>query len=136
MNPQQRAQLRAKIEEKKKPPLPLLTPQQAAAGAGIIGKAITELAMKNPPDAPKPEKKAKKKPKYHESSRLPDLSVFDVIFEADKQEWRGQLRIATGLDSNLVFSNSSSGVFRLLMKLDRMYREYLEKAKEAEVKAE
>jgi hypothetical protein len=49
--------------------------------------------------------------------RLPDGARFNVVYDAAKQEWSGTLTIGSD-----VFSDSASGVFALLTRLDRLYR--------------
>jgi hypothetical protein len=55
--------------------------------------------------------------KRHPPERLPDGSGFNVVYDAGKEEWSGTLTV--GSDT---FTASASGVFKLLEKLDRLYR--------------
>jgi hypothetical protein len=52
------------------------------------------------------------------AGRLPDRARFVLEFEESAQRWKGTLEIP-GL---VPFSDSSSGVFKLLTKLDQQYR--------------
>ncbi len=61
-----------------------------------------------------------RKPKQAQD-RLPDGARFNVVYAAGKQEWSGSLTV--GSDT---FTDSASGVFKLLTKLDRLYRQQLE----------
>jgi hypothetical protein len=49
--------------------------------------------------------------------RLPDGSRFDVVYHADREEWTGTLTIGP-----TVFTASASAVFKLLNRLDKLYR--------------
>lgn len=51
-------------------------------------------------------------------NRLPDGSRFDVAYDASKGQWSGTLAVP-GLAP---ISAAASGVFKLLMNLDRLYR--------------
>jgi hypothetical protein len=61
---------------------------------------------------------AKKKP-LNVPGRLPDGSSFSVVYVEDVQTWSGQLMVP----GHPTFRGTESGVFRLLAKLDQMYRE-------------
>ena len=71
-------------------------------------------------------------PKAANGGRLPDASAFAVRFDATKNEWSGTLTIP-GVEP---FSGSASGLFRLLEKLDRHYRQTLAPPPEAAPAAE
>lgn len=61
--------------------------------------------------------------------RLPDGSYFEVYYYDAKNMWEGTLAIGGGDPHNpvAIFNSSASAVFKLLEKLDRMYRDWLEK---------
>jgi hypothetical protein len=72
------------------------------------------------------QEKAKAKQKNPESApgkqrqlpqRLPDGARFDLVYDAAKEEWSGTLVI--GSDT---FTAAASGVFKLLTRLDQLYR--------------
>lgn len=50
--------------------------------------------------------------------RLPDGAKFDVSYDAGKTQWAGTLTIG-----DQVFTATAGGVFKLLERLDRQYRE-------------
>ena len=89
------------------------------------------------PDAPPEEvvetdpTPKKKKSKYYEHSRLPDGTRFEVKYNAELQEWHGELILVNAVNDIYTFTERSSGVFRLLMKLDTLYRKHLEAAVQA-----
>jgi hypothetical protein len=58
--------------------------------------------------------------------RLPDGSRFAVVYDAGKEEWSGTLTVGAE-----TFTASASGVFKLLSKLDRLYRASLPSAETA-----
>jgi hypothetical protein len=62
----------------------------------------------------------RKKPFGEATARLPDGAKFEVVYEATQTRWTGTLTIG-----DKVFTDSASGVFHLLRKLDRKYRETL-----------
>jgi hypothetical protein len=66
---------------------------------------------------------AKKKP-LNVPGRLPDGSQFHVTFSAEAGTWSGHLVVPSMPDGKVgLFAESESGVFKLLTKLDQMYRE-------------
>lgn len=140
MNPVQRAALKAKVSQKpakqptiQPPPQKPATPKpELVTYACGHSKPIEHIARKNcgackqaaaERQASKKKEKKPPKSKYTESQRLPDGSVFCVDFIAEKQEWHGHLHIGGGGPQ---FEDRSSGVFRLLQKLDAQYRENLQ----------
>lgn len=53
--------------------------------------------------------------------RLPDGSVFRVVYDAGSKAWSGLLNVPQG-GSSTDFRGTASGVFRLLQDLDNQYR--------------
>jgi hypothetical protein len=51
--------------------------------------------------------------------RLPDQARFEVVYDAASESWSGTLTIGT-----TTFTDTASGVFRLLEQLDRQYRDF------------
>ena len=64
--------------------------------------------------------RSQKKPVDDSAGRLPDGSKFEVVYDATRTQWTGTLTIG-----EKVFTGSASGVFNLLNRLDRQYRESL-----------
>jgi hypothetical protein len=60
----------------------------------------------------------KKKPGADIPERLPDGAKFEVVYDAAQTRWTGTLTIA-----DKVFTDSAGGVFKLLNRLDRQYRQ-------------
>lgn len=54
------------------------------------------------------------------TGRLPDGAKFEVTYDAARTQWTGTLTIG-----EKVFTGSAGGVFKLLNRLDRQYRESL-----------
>ena len=54
------------------------------------------------------------------TDRLPDGAKFEVVYDAARTQWSGTLTIG-----EKVFTGSAGGVFKLLNRLDRQYRESL-----------
>jgi hypothetical protein len=54
-----------------------------------------------------------------ESGRLPGGAKFEAVYDAEKREWTGSLSIP-GFET---FRTTVSGVFRLMRKLDWLYRD-------------
>lgn len=61
-----------------------------------------------------------KKPAGGGTERLPDGAKFDVVYDSKQTQWTGTLTIG-----KKVFTGSAGGVFKLLSRLDRQYRESL-----------
>lgn len=60
--------------------------------------------------------------------RLPDGSVFNAVYIAEKKHWSGTLLVPNGEGIGVgeqIFAHSCSGVFRLMEGLDKMYRQSL-----------
>ncbi len=68
--------------------------------------------------------------KQDDRGRLPDNAVYHVAYDASRTLWSGVLEIP----GCPVFTASASGVFRLLTKLDGMWRFYTKEMKPTEVK--
>jgi len=62
----------------------------------------------------------KKKPACGGMARLPDGAKFEVVYVASRTQWTGTLTIG-----EKVFTGSAGGVFKLLNRLDRQYRQSL-----------
>lgn len=62
----------------------------------------------------------KKKPAGDATGRLPNDSKFEVVYDATRLQWTGTLTIG-----EQVFTGSGGGVFNLLTRLDRQYRQSL-----------
>ena len=56
----------------------------------------------------------------HLPERLPNGAKFEVVYDATRTQWTGTLTIG-----EQVFTGSAGGVFKLLNRLDRQYRESL-----------
>jgi hypothetical protein len=54
------------------------------------------------------------------TGRLPDGAKFEVVYDATRTQWTGTLTIG-----DKVFTGSAGGVFKLLNRLDRQYRDSL-----------
>lgn len=83
---------------------------------------------------PKPKKKPRRRMNVEEiealfakkGTRLPHGSKFAIEWDATTQRWSGTLRVPRvvgGVETAEVFSNISGGAFRLLSKLDDLFRE-------------
>jgi hypothetical protein len=91
-------------------------------------KAVQKPAQPPKEKPPKPAKakppetvqKAPKPPPEH-PPRLPMGATFNVTYDATAVLWSGCLRVPVG-EQTLDFLDSASGVFRLLSKLDRLWR--------------
>jgi hypothetical protein len=57
--------------------------------------------------------------------RLPNGARFDVAYDAAAETWSGTLTIPVPEAAPAVFTGSAPGVFKLLSKLDRLYRDSL-----------
>ena len=66
----------------------------------------------------------------HEGGRLPDGSHFEMHYDATKSQWTGILTVPKPGGEPAKFTGSGSGLFPLLIKLDRQYRATLEPAKQ------
>jgi hypothetical protein len=64
--------------------------------------------------------RAPKKSAGNDMGRLPDGSKFEVVYDAARTQWTGTLTIG-----ERIFTGSAGGVFKLLNRLDRQYRESL-----------
>lgn len=64
--------------------------------------------------------RAPKKPASDVMERLPDGSKFEVVYDASRTQWTGTLTIG-----ERTFTGAAGGVFKLLNRLDRQYRESL-----------
>ncbi len=82
-------------------------------------KCKKKWVKKKHPPASKAERLDKKKLRY---GRLPDGSVFHTSYCAEKQEWSGSLTVPGAP----VIEMSFGGVFMLMVRLDRKYREWLD----------
>lgn len=62
-----------------------------------------------------------------QNGRLPDEAKFSATYNAGSQRWHGTLHIRRDgiLGGDWLFTNDASGVFKLLEKLDKHYREAL-----------
>lgn len=80
--------------------------EEAAAAARKAERAQRAAANSRPAKRPGPK-----------LERLPDGSKFDVRYDATRELWSGTLVI-----QGQTFTDSASGVFNLLTKLDRQYR--------------
>jgi hypothetical protein len=58
------------------------------------------------------------KPVGEVTERLPDGAKFEVVYDASQTRWTGTLTIG-----EKVFADSAGGVFKLLNRLDRQYRQ-------------
>jgi hypothetical protein len=65
----------------------------------------------------------KKQPAGGGTERLPDRAKFEVVYDATRMQWTGTLTIG-----DQVFTGAAGGVFKLLNRLDRQYRESLSPA--------
>jgi hypothetical protein len=112
---------------------PGLTPMPIPAPPPQLIK-MTPVAPPADPAEPKP--KQAKKPKLSkvkkldgkqlEKGRLPNGSEIKVRYNAEVMEWHGELVVPmppTG--EPYTFAGNASGVFKLLSKLDGMYRKIL-----------
>lgn len=61
-----------------------------------------------------------KKPAGEGKERLPDGAKFEVVYVAARTQWTGTLTIG-----GEVFTGSAGGVYKLLNRLDRQYRQSL-----------
>jgi hypothetical protein len=61
---------------------------------------------------------------------LPDGSHFEMHYDATKSQWTGILTVPKPGGEPAKFTGSGSGLFPLLIKLDRQYRATLEPAKQ------
>ncbi len=66
------------------------------------------------------EARARKKPPGQGLGRLPDGSKYDLVYDATRTQWTGTLTIG-----EQVFTGSAGGVFKLLNRLDKQYRQSL-----------
>lgn len=102
--------------------------EEVAIAREALSKMIPATTPPPPaPEAPKLNKKQRNGLKYQEKkwnlpTRLPNGSCFNVIYDAATQTWSGVLII-----DGVSFDTSHSAVFKLLRKLDQMYRESLPK---------
>ena len=64
--------------------------------------------------------RAQKKPAGDGAGRLPDGAKFEVVYDAAQTQWTGTLTIG-----EKVFTGSAGGLFKLLNRLDRQYRQGL-----------
>lgn len=71
-------------------------------------------------EAVKASRAQQAKPVVHYAERLPDGAKFEVVYDASRTQWSGTLTIG-----EKVFTGSAGGVFKLLNRLDRQYRESL-----------
>ncbi len=62
----------------------------------------------------------RKKPAGEAPERLPNGAKFEVVYDASQTRWAGTLTIG-----EKVFTDSAGGVFKLLNRLDRQYRQSL-----------
>src|SRR5262249_18309396 len=62
----------------------------------------------------------KKKSVGEGMGRLPDRAKFEVVYDANGTRWTGTLTIG-----DKAFTDSAGGVFKLLNRLDRQYRQSL-----------
>jgi hypothetical protein len=65
--------------------------------------------------------------RVHVEERLPDNAVFTVRYEAATRTWAGTLTIP----GCPIFDGAATGVFKLLILLDRQYREHTDAAPHA-----
>ncbi len=56
----------------------------------------------------------------HQHERLPNGAKFEVVYDASRTQWTGTLTIG-----EKAFTGSAGGVFKLLNRLDRQYRDSL-----------
>jgi hypothetical protein len=75
-------------------------------------RRVQEAAMARPSE--------RKKPVGAVTDRLPDGAKFEVVYAASQTRWTGTLTIG-----EKVFTDSAGGVFKLLNRLDRQYRQSL-----------
>ena len=64
------------------------------------------------------EQKQQQKPAGETPGRLPDGAKYDVVYNAAQTQWTGTLTVG-----DKTFSGSAGGLFTLLSKLDRQYRQ-------------
>jgi hypothetical protein len=57
--------------------------------------------------------------------RLPHGARFEVGYDAASETWSGTLTVAVPETAPAIFTASASGVFKLLARLDRLYRDSL-----------
>jgi hypothetical protein len=69
-------------------------------------------------EAAKAVRPPKEKPAGDDAARLPDGAKFEVVYDASRTQWTGTLTIG-----EKVFTGSAGGVFKLLNRLDRQYRQ-------------
>jgi len=63
--------------------------------------------------------------------RLPDGASFQTVYDAERIQWSGTLTVRTDAGI-LTFSQQASGVFRLLIRLDQDYRNWLQHRQDTE----
>jgi hypothetical protein len=90
------------------------------------------LKCKKPwPKKSKSPKRQKTQAERHDqrmgAKRLPHLSRFDCTYDDNKKQWKGMLHINGDTEGNghPLFHGEHSGIFGLLISLDRKYREHL-----------
>lgn len=62
--------------------------------------------------------KQQQKPAGENPGRLPDGAKYDVVYDAARTQWTGTLTVG-----DKVFTGSAGGLFTLLSKLDRQFRQ-------------
>lgn len=81
------------------------------------------------PKPPRPLKKPHTPDAYDNEQaakgRLPHWSRFNVVFDEEKKQWQGFLTMPRDGNEPLEFYATHSGVFKLLVKLDDQYRQWL-----------
>ena len=81
---------------------------------------VRKMEKKQRVEAFKAEQSQQGNPPSHYPERLPDGAKFEVVYDATRTQWTGTLTIGEN-----VFTGSAGGVFKLLNRLDRQYRESL-----------
>lgn len=99
------------------PPAPAPTPQ-----GGEVPKTPSEVKK------PKPSRAERLGDKQTKQGRLPHWSAFHAVYDENIGRWEGTLSMTLG-GEEVVFRADSSGVWKLMSKLDALYRKHLQSAK-------
>lgn len=110
-----------------KPPVPKgkpLASNQVTFSCGHTGNAPLCSHCRTKRNKLKQEKIQKKRAAQYdpEAYRLPDGADYHVVYSAAEKQWSGALIVQIG-QQHEVFTNKKSSLFKLLVSLDRMYRE-------------
>jgi len=90
--------------------------RQEEEAAALVRKAEKQQRAKEAAMAQ--EQKQQQKPAGESPGRLPDGAKYDVVYNAAQTQWTGTLTVG-----DKVFTGSAGGLFTLLSKLDRQYRQ-------------